>query len=314
MTASRSRLAPSPTGALHLGNARTFAINWALARQQDWSLVLRIEDLDHPRVKPETIDQARRDLDWLGLSWDEEMPIQSTDTAAFHAALRVLGAQGRIFPCERTRKEVMAAQSAPHGARGDLRYDPSLRPADAGRVWADPDPGLTWRFLVDDTEHLVVDEVMGEHRFNLAETVGDFPIWTVKGPAYQLAVAVDDARQAITDVVRGNDLLSSAARQQALYAALDTTTPRWWHVSLIRGDDGLRLAKRHGDTRISSFAEAGVPPERIMGLIACWSGIGDSDTPNSMDANEFAATFDISRLSPLDMTLTQEHLAWLADC
>ncbi|MDP6479161.1 MAG: glutamate--tRNA ligase family protein [Phycisphaerales bacterium] len=314
MTAFRSRLAPSPTGALHLGNARTFAINWALARQQNWSLVLRIEDLDHPRVKPETIDQSRRDLAWLGLNWDEEMPIQSSDTAACRETLRRLGQQGLIFPCNRTRKEVAAAQSAPHGTRGDIRYEPSLRPPDAGRTWMDPDPALTWRFLVDGTECLVQDELMGEHRFDLAATVGDFPVWTAKGPAYQLAVAVDDARQGITDVVRGNDLLPSGARQQVIYAAIDSTPPRWWHVPLIRGEDGLRLAKRHGDTRVSSFAEAGVPSDRIMGLMALWCGIGDSDMPRPMDASEFATTFDITRLASEDITLTREHLAWLIDC
>lgn len=314
MPATRSRLAPSPTGALHLGNARTFAINWALAQQRDWSLILRIEDLDHPRVKPETIDQARRDLAWLGLHWDEEMPIQSSDTVACHDALRTLGRQGLIFPCDRTRKEVLAAQSAPHGTRGDVRYDPSLRPADVGRLWEDPDPKRTWRFLVHDTEQVVQDELMGQHGFNLAATVGDFPVWTAKGPAYQLAVAVDDARQGITDVVRGNDLLPSAARQQAIYAALDCGPPQWWHVPLVRGEDGLRLAKRHGDTRVSSFAEAGVPAERIMGLMACWCKIDQPDPPRPMEAAEFAASFDITQLSPEDITLTQEHLAWLTDC
>ncbi|MDP6986770.1 MAG: glutamate--tRNA ligase family protein [Phycisphaerales bacterium] len=299
---------------MHLGNARTFSINWALAKQNGWSMVLRIEDLDHPRVKPETIDQARNDLSWLGLDWDEEMPIQSTDTAACHEALRSLGGKGLIFPCDRTRKEVVAAQSAPHGTRGDVRYEPSLRPPNAGQAWADPDPALTWRFLVDDTEYLVRDQLMGEHRFDLAATVGDFPVWTATGPAYQLAVAVDDARQNITDVVRGNDLLPSAARQQAIYAALGVVPPRWWHIPLVRGEDGLRLAKRHGDTRVSSFAEAGVPPERIMGLMAFWCGLDDLGTPRPMDATEFAATFDITRLSPEDIMLTQEHLAWLIDC
>jgi glutamyl-tRNA synthetase len=139
-------------------------------------------------------------------------------------------------------------------------------------------------------------------------------VWTAKGPAYQLAVAVDDARQGVTDVVRGHDLLPSAARQQVIYAAIDSTPPRWWHVPLIRGEDGLRLAKRHGDTRVSSFAEAGVPSDRIMGLMALWCGIGDSDMPRPMDASEFATTFDITRLSPEDITLTKEHLAWLIDC
>jgi len=314
MTGCTSRLAPSPTGALHLGNARTFAINWALAQQHNWTMLLRIEDLDHPRVKPETINQAREDLAWLGLTWDTETAIQSTDVAPCRAAFRTLASSGRVFPCDLSRKEVQAAQSAPHDNYDGMRYEPTLRPADAGRPWNEPDETRTWRFLVDDREHTVNDQISGTHTFNLSHSIGDFPVWTSKGPAYQLAVVVDDARQGVTDVVRGNDLLSSAARQQAIAAALGLDSPRWWHLPLVRGEDGRRLAKRHGDTRISSFHAAGVPAERVIGLLASWCGVGDQADPQPMDAAEFAATVEISTIPTDDAVLTARNIQWLTDC
>jgi glutamyl-tRNA synthetase len=314
MTVRTSRFAPSPTGALHLGNARTFALNWALAQQHGWTMLLRIEDLDHPRVKPETINQAREDLAWLGLTWDTETPVQSTDIGPCCDAFRKLAAAGRIFPCDRSRKEVQAAQSAPHDNHDGMRYEPMLRPQDAGRQWDEPDENQTWRFLVDDAEHAVNDQISGPHSFNLGATIGDFPIWTTNGPAYQLAVVVDDARQGVSDVVRGNDLLSSAARQQTIAAALDLTPPRWWHVPLVRGEDGRRLAKRHGDTRISSYRAAGVPAERVIGLLASWCGVKDLGEPNPMDADEFAATVDISSIPTADAVLTARDIQWLTNC
>lgn len=313
MTVRTSRLAPSPTGALHLGNARTFAINWALAQQHDWTMLLRIEDLDHPRVKPETINQAREDLTWLGLTWDIETPIQSTDVGPCRDAFQRLAAAGRIFPCDRSRKEVQAAQSAPHDNHDGMRYERALRPEDAGRPWEDPDETRTWRFLVDDTTHTVNDQVAGTHTFNLGTTIGDFPIWTSNGPAYQLAVVVDDARQCVSDVVRGNDLLSSAARQQAIAAAIGVASPRWWHLPLVRGEDGRRLAKRHGDTRISSYRAAGISSERVIGLLAAWCGIGNQDEPRPMDAGEFAATVQISAIPTDDAVLTTRNIQWLTD-
>jgi glutamyl-tRNA synthetase len=295
---------------LHLGNARTFAINWALARQRSWELVLRIEDLDHPRVKPDTIDLTREDLAWLGLDWDLELPLQSTDLVAAHEAMRRVAQLGRAFPCNLTRREVEAAQSAPHGRDAGVRYEPELRPEGAGRPIQAPDLDGTWRFLVRPEIEVVDDCVQGPHAFNLAESVGDFPIWTSSGPAYQLAVAVDDARHGISDVVRGDDLLPSAARQQALLRTLGRPTPRWWHVPLVRGEDGRRLAKRHGDSRLATFRSRGVEPGRIMALIARWSGIDLADRCH-LSARQFAEEFRIERLPDADITMTQEDLSWL---
>ena len=306
----RTRLAPSPTGALHLGNARTFAINWALARRSGWAVTLRIEDLDHPRVKPETIAQTREDLTWLGLDWDEELPLQSADLSPYAEALRQLAAAGRIFRCDLTRRDIAAAQSAPHERETGLHYERSLRPSDAGAATVDPDQSATWRFLVDDRNITVQDAFAGASTCNLSETGGDFPVWTATGgPAYQLAVAVDDARQGMTDVLRGDDLLPSAARQQALQRALNLPTPRWWHVPLVRGEDGRRLAKRHGDTRLASFRHSGVPADRVMGLVAYWCGM--LDTPISMNAAAFRDVLDMAAISKQDITLTPEHISWI---
>jgi len=304
----RTRLAPSPTGALHLGNARTFLITWATARQQDWSILLRIEDIDHPRVKPNTIDLTRKDLEWLGMDWDEEVPLQSTDLQACHDALDTLAAEGRIFECSHSRSEVEAAQSAPH-KHGELRYPAHLRPASSGTPIASPDPTRTWRILVEDRAITIDDMVAGRSTWNLASSPGDFPVWTPRGPAYQLAVIIDDARQNVTDVIRGDDLLPSAARQQFICDLLDLPIPRWWHVPLVRGQDGRRLAKRHGDTRLSTFRASGVSPERIIGLIAAWSGVTEYPTP--MTACEFRQRFRLASLPRADCTLQEEDVAWL---
>ncbi len=304
----RSRLAPSPTGALHLGNAQTFLINWALARQLKWDLVLRIEDLDHPRVKPETIPNLIEDLKWIGLDWDHELPLQSSDTEPMYQALCELGTQGRIFRCHRSRAEVAAAQSAPQDQDHGLRYDPSLRPADAGQPVCTPDREATWRFLTDDRTFMVNDQCAGTHAIRLDTTCGDFPVWTPHGPSYQLAVAVDDARHHITDVVRGNDLLPSAARQQAILDTLSLPIPQWWHLPLVRGEDGRRLAKRHGDTRIASFRDQGVDPSQLIGYLAQQCGCNPDGGP--MTAAIFKDCFDILQMPQQDAILSQKEFPW----
>ena len=183
-------------------------------------------------------------------------------------------------------------------------------PAHAGEQVANPDPSLTWRFLVDNTTQIVEDGFAGEHRFNIAEGVGDFPVWTATGgPAYQLAVTVDDARQGITDVVRASDLLPSAARQQAIQHVLGLPTPNWWHLPLVRGEDGRRLAKRHGDTRLSQLRETGVSACRVIGLMAYWCGL--CPEPTEFNSSDFLASFELNLLPQEDITFRPEHLAWL---
>ena len=152
----------------------------------------------------------------------------------------------------------------------------------------------------------------GRWVFRPLDGVGDFVGWTKRAtPSYQLAVIVDDARQGITDVVRGDDLLSSAARQTLLYGALDLKPPKWWHLPLVVGPDGRRLAKRHGDTRLTAYQEAGVPASRIIGLLASWSGI--CDKPTEMTAEEFKDGLILDSLDRGQVVFRQEHHRWLLD-
>jgi len=309
-----SRLAPSPTGALHLGNARTFLINWALARQRSWRLVMRIEDLDGPRVKPEASRQALAILRWLGLDWDGAVLYQAADLEPYLRAMRRLAAQGVVYACHRTRTEIEAhaAGSAPHDAPGETRFPPDLRPS-SPEAFTFENRETNYRLLVPERTITIHDRFAGPSEHCPANEVGDFVIWTKRGvPAYQLAVVVDDLRQGVTDVVRGDDLLPSAARQALLYEALDhaeTPGPRWWHLPLVRGEDGRRLAKRHGDTRLITYKNHGVPAERIIGLLAWWSGVGDDRTPMTADA--FVNLFDLAYVPRRDVTFTQNDHDWL---
>lgn len=288
----KTRLAPSPTGSLHLGNARTFLVNWALARRRGWRVLLRIEDLDGPRVKPEARDGIMRTLEWLGLDWDEGPVTQSDDLEPYRAAMRALAAAGRAFPCGLTRGELAA--SAPQEGDHELRYDPGLRPAAWSRDF-EPGGGVNWRLLVEPGATPFADLFAGPQSPDVSAIVGDFIVWTKRGvPAYQLAVVVDDHRQGVTHVVRGDDLLDSAARQLLLFRALGLgPEPVYCHLPLVVGPDGKRLAKRHGDTRLERWRAAGAPPEEVVGLLARWCGV---EAEGSLSASEFAEAFDLAKL------------------
>ncbi|MHC4446432.1 MAG: glutamate--tRNA ligase family protein [Planctomycetota bacterium] len=310
MSAERvSRLAPSPTGALHLGNARTFLINWAVARNLGWRLVMRIEDLDGPRIKTGTAEQILDTLAWIGLDFDGSPLQQSHDLEPYRQAMQQLAQQGRTYACRLTRTEIEVAASAPHGSEHELRYPIELRPPDAGRGGFDC-LDTNYRLIVPDEAIEVEDQFTASRHFRPFEEVGDFVIWTKRAtPAYQLAVVVDDIRQGVTDVVRGDDLLPSAARQMLLYRALGHEPPRWWHVPMVVGRDGKRLAKRHGDTRLEAYRRAGVPPERIVGLLAYWCGV--SDRPREMLAGEFRSGFCPTGVSRGPITFTETDHRWL---
>jgi glutamyl-tRNA synthetase len=170
-----------------------------------------------------------------------------------------------------------------------------------------------WRLIVPDEDVSYVDGFAGEQSHNVQQQVGDFVISTKAGlPAYQLAVVVDDARQGVTDIVRGDDLLRSASRQLWLYRYLNLTPiPTYWHLPLVLGADGRRLAKRHGDTRLSYYRDMGTPPGKIIGLIAQWSGIQTTRCP--MSSHEFAQRFDLSKLSHDPVIFTEADDQWLRD-
>jgi len=306
-----TRLAPSPTGALHLGNVRTFLVNWALARRHGWRIVMRVEDLDGPRVKAGAIEAMLDTLAWVGIDWDGEVMVQSRDLSPYEAAMRELAQRGMAYPSELTRTEIEAAASAPQegAGGGEVRFPASLRPSIEARAFRDT--ATNWRFVTPDETVRFVDAFAGEQARRPSDSIGDFVIWTKRGqPSYQLAVVVDDHRQGVTHVVRGDDLLDSAARQMLLYRALgygDRVT--YCHLPLVVGEDGRRLAKRHGDTRVATYREAGVVAERVVGLVAGWCGVVPGRT--MMRADEFAARLDVSRMSREPVVFTSEDDAWL---
>jgi len=317
-----TRLAPSPTGALHLGNARTFLVNWALAKRHGWKVVLRVEDLDGPRVDPQASQAAIDTLRWLGLTWQGDPLYQSHDLSPYRDALARLYHRGAIYPCTCTRREIFNAQSAPHENEHELRYPGTCRPDPGSDPKPDPpestgaileNSATAWRVFVPDETIAYEDGLHGHQSFNIQQQVGDFVVASKKGlPAYQLAVVVDDARQGVTQVVRGDDLRGSASRQLLLYRMLGLTpTPRYTHLPLVLGPDGRRLAKRHGDSRIDTYRRRGVAVRRIIGLLARWSGIGEAYV--EMTPDEFAQRFELDRLGRDPVTFTREDEAWLLD-
>ena len=280
----RGRLAPSPTGALHLGNAKTFLLAWLSVRARGGTVVLRIEDLDGPRVKEGAAERAIEDLRWLGLDWDEGPDcggecgpyVQTERRIWYDAALERLRAAGLVYPCVCTRSDIERAASAPHPGEEGPRYPGSCRDRfaneAAARTATGRDPAL--RFRVEPGEVAFDDLFHGRLAIDVAGQVGDFVVRKGSGTAaYQLAVVVDDAAMGITEVVRGDDLLASTPRQLLLFRALGLPPPSFRHIPLVVGPDGLRLAKRHGDTRVATFRELGVRPEKLVGLLAGWSGL-----------------------------------------
>jgi glutamyl-tRNA synthetase len=320
-----TRLAPSPTGALHLGNVRTFLINWAMARRGGWRIVLRIEDLDGPRIKAGAAEAIASTLAWLGIDWDEGPMRQSDDLTPYRAALERLAGMGLAYPSELSRTQVEAAASAPQEGSHEVRFGPELRPGwfrvgqavdaarGAGQAWRMATPGGAGG-AGGGVEF--EDRFAGLQRADPAGTVGDFILWTKMGlPAYQLAVVVDDARQGVTEVVRGDDLLDSAGRQLLLYRALGLgPEPRYTHLPLVVGTDGKRLAKRHGDSRVETYRGAGVPAEAVVGLMAWWSGMLAGEGKRvMMDAGEFAARLMLDAVPRGPVVFTPEDDAWLRD-
>jgi glutamyl-tRNA synthetase len=309
MTTRVTRLAPSPTGALHLGNARTFLVNWALARREGWRLLLRMEDLDGPRVRPEAAAGVVDVLRWLGIDGYESVGSQSDDLDPYRDAMRTFAAAGLVYPCALTRREIEQAARAPHAGEHELRFPDELRPdAPSPRRFDAED--TNYRLRVEPEAIAIDDAFAGPSTHAPYDEVGDFVVWTRRGvPSYQLAVVVDDARQGVTDVVRGADLLPSAARQVLLYRALDLAPPRWWHLPLVVGTDGRRLAKRHGDTRVTTYRDRGVEAARVVGLLGFWCGITPERRP--LDPDGFCRGLDMARLSAEPITFTAKDHEWL---
>ena len=309
------RLAPSPTGALHLGNVRTFMVAWLRARSRGGRVVFRMEDRDHPKDKPGAAAQAVEDLQWLGVDWDEEY-VQSARKPIYRAALDYLRTRAPgaplAYPCVCSRRDVESAQSAPHAGE-QLHYPGTCRgrfasweealtfktsspqtPKHPNSQTPKP-PNLLpcWRFAVPaGTVVRFEDAFAGGCSQDVAATLGDFPLARdADGAGYTLACTVDDLLMGVTEVVRGDDLLPATPAQILLARALlpwarevsagEPLAPSYFHLPLVVGPDGRRLAKRHGDTRIAAFRAAGMRPEALLGALAAscgWAKPGEALT------------------------------------
>lgn len=276
--------------------------------------MLRIEDLDTPRVKAGAVAGIERTLRALGIDWDEGPFIQSHDLEPYRAAMRTLAARGLTYPSPETRGElehVGDGASAPQEGARESVFPASRRPSVLPSCFEPQGTPCNCRLVVPPREILVHDRVCGERAFRPSDIVGDFVIWTKRDlPAYQLAVVVDDARQGVTDIVRGDDLFESAARQRLIVEGLGLDhAPDYYHLPLVRGEDGKRLAKRHGDTRVDTYLNAGVRPERLIGLLAAWSGVPGER--RAMSAAEFRDAFDLAALPRYDVVFQPGDDAWL---
>lgn len=265
----RGRLAPSPTGFLHLGHARTFWIAAERARQAGGTLLLRSDDLDRARCQPEFVDAMQEDLRWLGLTWQGPMIEQSCRLARYRSALQKLHAANRIFPCSRSRRDVLEAAGAPHegGADDEPVYPKEFRPAPSLDTPPLADPvAVNWRFQVPDgMEFRFIDGHAGEQRAVAGRDFGDFLVWRKDDtPSYQLATVVDEIEFGITEVVRGADLIKSTFRQLLLFDALGRVAPSYYHAPLVNDDKGHRLAKRHDALALRTLRAQGVSPATLI--------------------------------------------------
>lgn len=277
----RGRLAPTPTGYLHLGHARTFWVAQQRAKQAGGTLILRDEDLDRDRCRPEFAQAMLDDLHWFGLDWQEGPDCggpfapyrQSERLPKYLEIWRRLAASGDIYPSTHSRKDVQQALSAPHDDENEPLFPTGFRPPlGTGRGATEPGE-VNWRFRVPDGIEVVFqDGQCGEVRRMAGVDFGDFLVWRKDGfPSYELAVVTDDHAMEITEVVRGEDLLTSTARQLLLYQTLGWSPPAFWHCPLVRDAQGVRLAKRTQAMSLRELREQGRTPEdlrRELGLNA----------------------------------------------
>lgn len=278
MTSYRGRIAPSPTGYLHLGHARTFWTAYQRAIQHKGTLIFRNEDLDPQRSKAEYAQAMLEDLRWLGIEWQEGPDVggphgpyeQSRRRELYLRDWRRLVEGGFVYPCTCSRKELALIAQAPNEGDEEAVYPGKCRPA-AGTKFAVREPaGVNWRFRVPDGETIrFVDENVGERAYVAGREFGDFVVWRRDDvPAYQLAVVTDDCDMQVSEVVRGEDLLVSTARQILLFSALGREAPRFYHCRLLRDAAGERLAKRTDALSLRELRKKGYSPEQIRDL---WS-------------------------------------------
>ena len=304
----RGRFAPSPSGRMHLGNAWSSLLAWLSVRSQGGTMVLRLEDLDRARCKPAFCAGVEEDLRWLGLDWDEgglgggALYRQSLRDEAYRAALEQLAAKDLLYPCFCTRGQLHAA-SAPHRSDGDVIYPGTCRElTDEERAERAKMRKPAVRIRVPDEEIGFVDRLQGAYSENLAQMCGDFILRRSDGVfAYQLAVVVDDAAMGVTEVVRGQDLLTSTPRQIYLQRLLGFDTPSYCHVPLLCAADGRRLSKREADLTRQALRKNGVAPETIVGRLAYAAGL--IDRPEPITPRELVPLYAVEKLPRADIVL-----------
>jgi len=307
------RLAPSPTGRLHLGHARTFLLAWWSIRSQGGKIVMRMEDLDGPRVQPGLADAALRDLSWLGLDWDGPVLMQSSGARRLELAAHQLVERGLAYACVCSRSDIRTASSAPQQGDTEIRYPGTCRSRFASLTAAKQATGrdASLRFRVPEGPVEIRDGFAPARTFDPSAEVGDFMVARRDGvAAYQLAVVVDDAHQGVTEVLRGDDLLASTARQWQLQRALGLPHPRWIHVPLVVDEHGRRLAKRADDLSLGELREHGTDPRAIVSWVAGTAGMA---APARVTPQEALGSFDLSslprepvRLDPAQIKLLRE--------
>jgi len=305
------RLAPSPTGALHLGHARTFLIAWLAARAAGGRVVLRIEDLDASRARDDAVSGAVADLQWLGLDWDDGPYVQSGRISGYRRSLGRLIEADRVYPCTCTRADIARAASAPHAGEEGPSYPGTCARRSAGDAGSLGDRPYTWRFRVPPGQIRWEDLVGGTTGDDPLVTGGDFVVARSTGEiSYQLAVVHDDAAMGVTQVIRGDDLRPSTPRQIRLYRALGWAEPAFGHVPLAVGPDGRRLAKRDGSIKIAAARAAGVDPRRLVGWLAraCgWSGDVEPSRPA-----DWIGRFDLAKVPEGPWVVDPRDVAGLA--
>jgi glutamyl-tRNA synthetase len=265
----RGRLAPTPTGDMHVGHARTFVAASRRAVDAGGEIVLRMEDLDPLRCRAEYTQRAIEDLEWLGVKWSEGPVYQSERREIYEAAWRALRDAGVIYPSTVSRKELRDAAHAPHeDEESEPVFPPELRPPPGTGSDAGSPAGVVWRVRVPDGEVVRFEDARyGAQAFTAGVDFGDFVVWRKDDvPAYELAVVADDVAMGITEVVRGEDLLKSTARQLLVHHSLGAVPPAWCHLPLVRDAEGRRLAKRHQALSVRELRARGYTPEEVLAL------------------------------------------------
>ncbi len=316
---TRGRFAPTPSGQLHIGNLYAALLAWLQARSERGTFMLRIEDIDRPRSKPQWAAQIVDDLRWLGIDWDEGPDVggpygpysQSEREEDYRAAMERLLRDGWLYPCYCSRADLMSLASAPHGLDSEGPAYPGICRRLTAAERAEKTKRPSYRFAMPGRAVRFDDLIVGPQQFP-AGAGGDFVVQRSDGIiGYQLAVVVDDAAMGITDVVRGFDLLDSTPRQLLLYEALSLEPPRFAHVPLIHGPDGSRLSKRDRSLAAVALRERGVPPERLIGYIASWLGL--HDRPEPMRAADLIQGFAIENIQSEPIIMTEEDYRTLAE-